>query len=293
MHSVAPILLVLAFAHSALAASVCNGYAGLCDKLYSNVTFIGSHDSAFVGILPTDNQFKSVSDQLSEGVRFLQAQTHNDDGTIELCHTSCTEKNAGSLEDYLVTIATFLDDNPNEVLTLLLTNQDGIVAADFAAAFVAAGADTYAYSPGSTLTMSEWPTLGDLIDAGTRLVVFMDYPADNSVSYILAEFTSYIFETPYDTTDSSFPECSIDRPSGASADGRMYLVNHYLDYSLLGIDIPNQLAASTTNGETSILDQVSICTGLYGRNPNFILLDWISVGDAMTVQAYLNGVGSL
>ncbi|ROV91731.1 hypothetical protein VPNG_09961 [Cytospora leucostoma] len=287
------VIIILAFAQSALTSAVCNGYAGLCDKLYSNVTFVGSHDSAFVGILPTDNQFTSVSDQLSEGVRFLQAQTHNDDDTIELCHTSCAEKDAGSLEDYLTTVADFLAANPDEVLTLLLTNPDGIAGAKFAAAFEAAGADTYAYTPGSTLTISEWPTLGDLVDAGTRLVVFMDYPADDSVSYILNEFDSYIFETPYDTTNSSFPECSIDRPSGSSAEGRMYLVNHYLDYSLLGIDIPDELAASTTNGEDSILDQVSICTGLYGRNPNFILLDWISVGDAITVQAYLNGVGSL
>lgn len=172
MHPVAPIL-TLAFLHDALAATVCNGHAGLCNKLYSNITFIGSHDSAFVGILPTDNQFQSVSNQLSEGVRFLQAQTHNHDGTIELCHTSCVEKDAGPLEDYLTTIVTFLDANPEEVVTLLLTNQDGIAGTEFNAAFVNAGADTYAYSPGSTLTMGEWPTLGNLIDAGTRLVVFM------------------------------------------------------------------------------------------------------------------------
>lgn len=115
-------------------------------------------------------------------------------------------------------------------------------------------------------------TLGISLSTTTHLTPSTDYPADDSVSYILNEFDSYIFETPYDTTDSSFPECSIDRPSGSSAEGRMYLVNHYLDYSLFGIDIPDELAASTTNGEDSILDQVSICTGLYGRYPNFILV---------------------
>lgn len=196
--------LVAAFTGGVHAASVCNGYAALCDKLYSNVTFIGSHDSAFDGILLVDNQFDSVADQLSLGVRFLQAQSHNDDGTIELCHTTCSEEDAGSLETWLDTIVTFLEANPNEVITLLITNGDGIDGAEFADVFEASGAADYAYSPGSTLTLSEWPTLGELIDDGSRLVVFMDYPAGTSVSYILDEFTSYILyvKPPHASTPS-------------------------------------------------------------------------------------------
>jgi hypothetical protein len=86
--------LVSLFALGALAAPtglVCNGNAALCSRKYSNITFIGSHDSAFVGILPTENQAKSVTDQLNSGIRFLQAQTHSFLGTVSLCHTSCFE----------------------------------------------------------------------------------------------------------------------------------------------------------------------------------------------------------
>lgn len=187
-----PISAFAILARTAAAASVCNGYAELCDKLYSNVTFIGSHDSAFDGVLPVDNQFDSVADQLSIGVRFLQAQSHLDGSTVELCHTTCAEEDGGSLQTWLETIVTFLEANPNEVITLLITNGDGLPGSDFAAAFEAAGADTYAYSPGTTLALADWPTLGELIDDGSRLVVFMDYPADDTVSYILPEFTSYI-----------------------------------------------------------------------------------------------------
>lgn len=179
-------------ARTATAASVCNGYAALCDKLYSNVTWIGSHDSAFVGVLPVDNQFDSVADQLSIGVRFLQAQSHLEGSTVELCHTTCAEEDGGSLQTWLETIVSFLEANTEEVITLLITNGDGLPGSDFAAAFEAAGADTYAYSPDATLALADWPTLGDLIDAGSRLVVFMDYPADDTVTYILPEFTSYI-----------------------------------------------------------------------------------------------------
>lgn len=73
-------------------------------------------------------------------------------------------------------------------------------------------------------------------------------------------------------TDSTFSSCAVDRPSGASPDGRMYLVNHFLDVDILGIDIPDETAASTTNGETSIMAQVDECDALYDRYPNFILV---------------------
>lgn len=193
MHSLTTLTTLLLLPAAAHAATTCNGYAALCPKLYSNTTFIGSHDSAFDGILPVDNQFDSVADQLSLGVRFLQAQSHlKDTSTIELCHTTCTEEDGGSLQTWLETVVTFLDANPNEVITLLITNGDGIDGADFAAVFEAAGAADYAYAPGSVLSLADWPTLGDLIDAGSRLVVFMDYPSGTSVPYILAEFADYI-----------------------------------------------------------------------------------------------------
>jgi hypothetical protein len=99
-----------------------------------------------------------------------------------------------------------------------------------------------------------------------------DYNADtSSVPYILDEF-SYYFETHYDVTDSSFPDCSIDRPSGASGDGRMGIVNHMLHLEILGIQIPDELAADTTNSVDSINAQAAICEGLYGRAPNVVLV---------------------
>ena len=73
----------------------CNGNAALCSRSWSNVTLIGTHDSAFVGIWPTDNQADTVTQQLDAGIRFLQAQTHSKSGVLELCHTSCTELDAG------------------------------------------------------------------------------------------------------------------------------------------------------------------------------------------------------
>lgn len=140
---------------------------------------MGSHDSAFVGELPQQNQNIDIQAQLDMGIRFLQAQTHHailETNVLELCHTSCWLEDAGTLEAFLVTVKTWLDDNPNEVVTLLLTNGDSVAITEFGDTFTSSGIDSYAFVPSSspdTLAISNWPTLGDLIASGKRLVVFL------------------------------------------------------------------------------------------------------------------------
>jgi hypothetical protein len=90
-------LAVVLSAAGARGQTACNGSPELCSRRYSNVTQVGSHDSAFVGYLPQDNQYTSVTDQLNMGIRFLQAQTHNLNGQVELCHTYCWEEDAVSI----------------------------------------------------------------------------------------------------------------------------------------------------------------------------------------------------
>jgi hypothetical protein len=183
--------LALLAAPALVTAAGCNGNPALCSRQYSNVVHIGAHDSAFVGKLPTDNQYISVTDQLNMGIRMLQAQTHLEDGVIEMCHTSCLELDAGSLTDYLTPIKTWLDGNANEVVTLLLTNGDAIPVAQWASVFAAVGLDRYAYAPGTNLAMDQWPTLQSMIDSGKRLVVFMGmyHPQHSSLSTELTHHT--------------------------------------------------------------------------------------------------------
>ncbi|KAG6364434.1 hypothetical protein INS49_006035 [Diaporthe citri] len=285
-----PLLLGLGLSLAQQAPAACNGHAELCARRYSNITLVGSHNSAFVGTGPADNQETDVAAQLAQGVRFLQAQTHLDNNTIKLCHTLCALEDAGPLEAYLGGVKAFLDANPREVVTLLITNQDGMPGSSFDAVFRAAGIQGYGFVPGRNLTLDQWPTLGQMIENGQRLVVFMDFPAGDPVPYILNEFDPYIIETPFDFTDPAFAQCSIDRPPGASPQGRMVLVNHFLDTNISGILIPNRAAANVTNSAASITAQANICVGLYGSKPNFILLDWMSVGDGMAVQAAMNDV---
>ena len=167
------IIQIAACANAAAAAAACNGYEELCGRKYSDVTFIGSHNSAFVGETITHNQYVSVTEQLDYGVRFLQAQTHEKGGVIEMCHTFCLELDEGPLTDYLQEISNWMQRKPNEVVTVLLTNPDAIPVEQFDAAFESTGLKDYVFHPKEKIAKDQWPTLRELIDDGTRLLVFM------------------------------------------------------------------------------------------------------------------------
>ncbi|KAJ2998173.1 hypothetical protein NUW58_g412 [Xylaria curta] len=279
-----------ALALVARAAAACNGKAEYCDRAYSKITFAGSHNSGFVGIGPSDNQLTSVSAQLDQGIRFLTTQTHDKNGVIQMCHTSCALLDAGPLENYLKTVRTWVDSHPDDVVTLLITNGDAIDVNKFADAFKTAGLDSYTFAPAGKLGFDDWPTLGSLISSGNRVIVFMDYHSDTTkVPYILDQF-AYYFETPFDPLEAQLSGCNIDRPNGASADGRLILANHNRNYEVLGINLPDLAHAIETNSVASITTQTDTCKKLHGRNPNVVLLDYVVLGEVINAQNKLNGL---
>lgn len=169
-------------------SKACNNQPSYCDRPYSTLTQIGSHDSAFVGPLPQQNQNIGITAQLDLGIRFLQAQTHKNplnNSVIQLCHTSCFLEDAGTLESFLETVKNWLDKHSHEVVTLLLTNPDSIPVSTFDETFEAVGLKEYAFVPESSpdvLRMDKWPSLGGLIDNGSRLVVFLGRCHTHSLS---------------------------------------------------------------------------------------------------------------
>ncbi|KAG5791671.1 hypothetical protein H9Q69_009271 [Fusarium xylarioides] len=280
--------LILAFATTAFAA--CNGHDEFCGRKYSDITFIGTHNSAFVGELPVHNQYISVSEQLDLGVRFLQAQTQGKNGDIKMCHTHCWQLDAEPLHHYLEEISEWIGKNPDEVVTILLTNVDALPIEKLDEAFSSAGLKDIVFRPKERLSRDEWPTLQELLDDGTRLIVFMDYNMDESkVDYILDEF-DYFWETPFGETDPSFPTCEVDRPEKGDPTVLMGIMNHMLNHDIMGVIMPDQIDTEKTNSKYSIQKQVDLCEGSWGRRPNVVLLDWVNVGEAMDAQISLNAL---
>lgn len=283
-------------------ASVCNGRSELCSRSYSNVTYLGAHDSfAFSDsdIILSRDQEVDVPSQLALGVRMLQAQSHKNPitGQIHFCHTSCFLFDGGRVRDYLFKVKTFLDKNPNEVITLIFTNPESLSTKDvWAPEFVASGIDKLAFTPpkpGTPIKQSDWPTLGQLIDSGKRVVVFLDQGADDgAVPYIMPQF-QMIWEPPFSVTDPAFP-CKVDRIAGPlSTQDHMYMLNHNLNKELLGIDdviIPDLDNIDKTNSVASITANANGCTPLGGnRKPSFVMLDFVNRGEGKKAVDQMNG----
>lgn len=193
--------------------------------------------------------------------------------TIYSCHTSCDLLNAGTLESELATVATWVEQNPYDVVTILLVNSDYVAVTNYTAPILNAGLGPYLYYPPKVpMTLDDWPTLSEMILTGKRVVVFMDYEANQTaVPYILDEF-SQMFETPFSPTDPSFP-CTEQRPPGlsdADAANYLYLANHNLnvDITLLGLSllIPNTadlVDVNAVSGNSSLGLMANTCTCKY------------------------------
>ncbi|CAJ2509819.1 Uu.00g057190.m01.CDS01 [Anthostomella pinea] len=298
-----------ATAAASSSTTACNNSPDLCSRAYNKITHMGAHDSAFLRDDSTSNsvagnQYYNATKALDAGLRLLQAQVHDLNGAIELCHTSCDLLDAGPLQDWLGGIKTWMDANANEVVTLLLVNSDGQSASDFGAVFAGSGIDAYGYTPtsSSSSSSSSWPTLQTMITANTRLVTFVaSITADSTYPYLLSEF-DHVFETAFEVTSLTGFNCTLDRPSSQSSAasaitaGLMPLMNHFAD-SLLAtsIMIPDVDDIATTNSpstsQTGALGlHAQTCASQWGVNPTFVLVDFFNEGPAIDTADSLNGV---
>jgi hypothetical protein len=296
---------------TATAQTACNNSPSLCSRAYNNVTQLGAHDSPFLrnkntSFSTSGNHYYDTTTQLDAGVRLLSAQVHkSDNGTgadaWHLCHSSCDLLDAGTLESWLSTIKTWMDNNQNDVVTVLLVNSDSASASDLGSQFNSSGISKYAYKPPTAGTVpTTWPTLDNLIGNNTRLMTFVASLSEASTQYpfLMDEFT-FIFENEYENTNPSNYSCTPDRPTGlttstAASSGRLFLMNHFLyQTQLFGIQSPNETYANTTNAETgygSLGASVSNCSSVYGKAPWAVLVDFFNVGPAMASVDKANGV---
>ncbi|PPQ97679.1 hypothetical protein CVT26_001862, partial [Gymnopilus dilepis] len=283
-------------------AQLCNGHAELCDRKYGNVTFLGSHDSfAFSGnpFALARTQEVDLLTQLGDGVRLLQAQSHMNNGKLHFCHGTCGLFDGGSVEDYLTKVKYFLDRHPNEVMTLIFTNPENQnVSKVWKPIFDKTGITDMAYvPPQAVMSRDDWPTLGEMISSGKRVVVFLDKGAetrtDPAVDFILPQF-QMVWEDVYDPTNAAFP-CKVDRTAGPLAPSQqLSLINHNLNANIFpigrGILIPDRLNSPKTNSVNSILMHAGHCASyVQERNPNFVLLDYVNVGQGLEAVNRLNG----
>ncbi|KAK1654413.1 PLC-like phosphodiesterase [Colletotrichum phormii] len=285
----------------------CNNYVEFCDRKYSNVTEVGCHNSPFVRPgNSASNQALDVTNQLNDGIRFLQAQIQwPTNGTVpHFCHSSCDILDVGPITEWLTTVREWVASHPYDVVTILLGNGNYSTPDLYAPFIESTGILQYAYQPPYLpMRLEDWPTLSQMILGGKRVVMFMDYMADQQkFPWLLDEF-SQMWESPFDPMDRTFP-CTVQRPpdlSQEAARDRLYLMNHNLnaEYNIFGASIlvPAVSLLNSTNNATgngSLGGAAQNCTRDWGFPPKILNVDYYNYGDpegsVFQVQAKMNNV---
>ncbi|KAK1754646.1 PI-PLC X domain-containing protein 1 [Echria macrotheca] len=285
----------------------CNNYPEFCDRKYSNITVVGCHNSPFVRAgSAAANQQLGVVDQLNDGVRFLQAQIQwPANGTVpHFCHTSCDLLDAGPITDWLGTVKDWVAGHPYDVVTILLGNGNYSKPEMYVPFIESTGILQYIYTPPVVpMSRDDWPTLARMILSGQRVVMFLDYEANQTAfPWLLDEF-SQMWETPFDPTDQKFP-CTVQRPPDLKeedAKKRLYLMNHNLnvEVSLLGstVNVPAVSQLNVTNNVTgfgSLGVAAANCRDDWGLPPTVLNVDYYNYGgypgSVFEVAAKMNNV---
>lgn len=220
------------------------------------------------------NQRHAIQTQLDDGVRALMLDTKLFEGVAHLCHGLC---DAGKLPlaEGLGRIRTFLDNNQGEVVTLIF---ESYVAPEATAeAFVASGleARVYTHPPGAP-----WPTLRKMIDDDTRVVVMTD---DGGGTYgWYHNVWDLAFETHWNVQTRSDMSCNKNRGDG---DNALFILNHFMSNP-----VASERWANEVNFNPFFIDRARACEQARGHLPNFVTVDFYSIGDVMNVVDDLNGV---
>ncbi len=260
----------------------CNGAIELCNKRYDEVAYLTTHNAynsvADNFMLPNHNN--GITQQLNEGVRAMMLDVYETNGVPVVYHTFDF---LGSLPlaSNLDEIKNFLDNNPNEIVTIIL---ECYVSANMIEdALNDAGLTPYLFAKG----LSSWPTLQEMIDADTRLVIMSD--VDDAS--ILQDWYHYMWEiaveTNYDNNAISDFTCDFNRGDPAND---LFILNHFITDATLGVGLP--LEAEEVNGNPYFINRVLQCQSETGKFPNFITVDFYEEGNSLAVVNAMNGLAT-
>ena len=290
----------------------CSGSSELCDRKLNEVVLPGSHNSMSASELNWNlpNQTFSIPNQLMRGARAMlidtyygdpqpngqvvgigKAQGHAQGAPLYLCHQFC-QLGSSELVPELNKVADFLRANPNEVLVFI--NQDAVHPDDFAAAVSQAGLLEFIY----TGPAGPWPTLGEMVSSGQRVLMLAESDA-GTVPWYHEAYDGPVRETPYtfpgDTALLTDPaqlneSCRPLRGEGAAGNDSMFLMNHWISNADFTPDIQK---AQVVNRKDAVVKRARACEQRRGFLPNVVAVDFYGSGDVLGAAKELNGVSSM
>ena len=225
----------------------------------------------------TQGKAQEITPAMQRTIERLRGQPTTGPVEVYMCHTLC-ELGATQLESQLLGLREWIQAHPREVVTVFI--QDATTPADTAAVFERAGLTDLAYVHERG---SKWPTLGDMIDSGKRLLVLMENEGGGTQYPYLHQGFDLVQDTGYTYASVDDFDCA---PNRGSKDADLFLVNHWLaSFTAL---VSN---AQKANTQAVLGDRVRTCQDERGQIPNFVAVNWYDQGDLLQVVNELNGFG--
>ena len=254
----------------------CNGSYDLCNKRYNEVAYLTTHN-AFNSkqdryLFP--NQKTNITEQLNNGVRGLMIDVYEDNESIVVYHAY---KFLGSqpLSVYLNDIKYFLDNNPNEILTIILETYTSSNAIENEISKV--GLLEYLHTQDVN---SLWPKLQMMIDSNKRLVILSDKNDANENQSWYHYMWDFAVENKYGQIN-----CEFNR---GNPENSLFIFNHFIT-SLTG----NKDNANKVNSFKYFMNHITKCKDLKNKFPNFITVDFYEIGESLDVVSKLNTIESI
>ncbi|HEX4687012.1 MAG TPA: hypothetical protein VH228_09520 [Nocardioides sp.] len=200
-------------------------------------------------------------------------------GPVEpyLCHALC-ELGSTAWLPVMKRVRDWMAAHPRDVVTVFV--QDTVSPADTADVFRNAGLLPYVYTPAGD---HGWPTLGQMIESGQRLVVLMENHGGGTTYPWLMQGFDWVQDTPYDFARPSDFSCA---PNRGPADASVFLLNHWIT------DKRREVSNATeVNARDVLLPRAQECAETRGLQPTYLAVDFYDRGDLFGVVDTLNGTG--
>ncbi|PHR35618.1 MAG: hypothetical protein COA38_01840 [Fluviicola sp.] len=278
------LLFVVNFFSVFIGRTQCNGAFSLCSKKFNEVAYLTTHNAfnAAQDNFNLPNQNLDITGQLNIGVRAFMLDVYNSFGNIVVYHGSIV-LGSNPLEEELTKIKVFLDNNPSEIVTVIL--ECYVSANDIETEMNQSGLLTYVYEHQSG---TQWPTLQTMIDNNTRCVVFSDVD-DASVDQAWYHYMwTNMVETHYSNNDITDFNCDFNRGDSIND---LFILNHFLTNAVLGIGM--EAEAEIVNSNPYFINRALQCQQEKAKFPNFVTVDFAELGDAKLVVDQLNGIEPL
>jgi len=192
---------------------------------------------------------------------------------VYLCHVFC-ELGAVRMVDEMRVVRDFLDAHPREVLVVVI--EDYVPADRILAVLRDAGLESELLAVDPAVPL---PTLGQMIDAGTRLQVSLENGA--APPTLPNAFTGLVEETPFTFARPRNLEraasCSVNR---GTAGAPVFQFNHWVT--------PAEPVTARRVNSSILRARVAQCTDARGREPTLVAVDFAEQGDLAEIVERLN-----